>query len=230
MNDRCSISVIIPVYNTERYLAEAIGSVLIQCLRPAEIIVVDDGSTDETLRVAKKFEPGVSIISQPNKGVGAARNAGTLAARGNFIAFLDADDKWTSNKLEIQLAYLVDHPGKDMVFGNVEQFISPELSKEKHGSLRQELEKMPGFIAGTMLIKRETFLRVGLFNENLTIGEFIDWFTRAKDNGLSYYMFEEILMKRRIHDANMGITKKDFKKDYTAILRETLARRRKAAE
>lgn len=230
MSDQNSISVVIPVYNTERYLAEAIGSVLNQTLAAEEIIIVDDGSTDSTMEVAKKFEPAVRIINQPNKGTGTARNRGVLAARGNYLAFLDADDKWTSDKLEVQLAFLQEHPGIDMVFGNVEQFISPELSEEKHGNLRRELEKMPGFSAGTMLVKRETFLRVGMFNENLTIGEFIDWFTRAKDMGLTFHMFEEIMMQRRIHDANMGITKKDFKKDYTAVLREALARRRKASE
>ncbi len=124
------ISVIIPVFNTEKYLAKAIESVLSQTLKPNEIIVVDDGSTDKSIEVARQFEPPVRIISQANKGVGSARNVGTQAASCDFLAFLDADDFWTENKLEIQLSYLENNPKTDMIFGYVEQFISPELSDE----------------------------------------------------------------------------------------------------
>jgi hypothetical protein len=123
-----------------------------------------------------------------------------------------------------------NYPGTDMVFGYVEQFISPELTDEHKSNLIPELEKMQGFLAGAMLIKKTTFLKVGFFNEKLELGEFIDWFSRAKDLGLTYEVLPEILLRRRIHDANMGIYKKHFKKDYTSILREAIARKRKANE
>ena len=224
------ISVIIPVFNTEKYLAEAIESVLSQTVKPAEIIVVNDGSTDKSADVARQFEPLVRLICQENKGVGAARNTGINNASGEFLAFLDADDLWTENKLEILHSYLQNNPGTDMVFGYVEQFVSPELPDEHKSNLKPELEKMQGFLAGAMLIKKTTFLKVGFFNEKLELGEFIDWFSRAKDLGLTYEVLPEILLRRRIHDANMGIYKKHFKKDYTSILREAIARKRKANE
>jgi hypothetical protein len=113
-----------------------------------------------------------------------------------------------------------------MVFGYVEQFISPELPDEHQNNLKPELEKMQGFVAGAMLIKKATFLKAGLFNEKLELGEFIDWFSRAKDLGLSFHVLEEILLKRRIHTSNMGIYKKQHLKDYTALLREAIARKR----
>jgi glycosyltransferase involved in cell wall biosynthesis len=220
------ISVIIPVFNTEKYLAEAIESVLSQTVKPAEIIVVDDGSTDNSAEVARQFEPLVRLICQENKGVGAARNIGINNASGEFLAFLDADDLWAENKLEIQLSYLQNNPATDMVFGYVEQFISPELPDEHKSNLKPELEKMQGFLAGAMLIKKTTFLKVGFFNEKLELGEFIDWFSRAKDLGLSFHVLDEIVLKRRIHTSNMGIYKKQHLKDYTALLREAIARKR----
>lgn len=225
MNNK--ISIIIPVFNTEKYLAEAIESVLSQTLKPTEIIVVDDGSTDKSVEIARQFEPLVRIISQANKGVGAARNVGIQETSGDFLAFLDADDFWTENKLEIQLSYLENNPKTDMVFGYVEQFISSELPDEHKSNLKSELDKMQGFVAGAMLIKKTTFLKAGFFNEKLELGEFIDWFSRAKDLGLTFQVLNEIVLKRRIHTSNMGIYKKQHLKDYTTLLRTALARKRK---
>lgn len=220
------ISVIIPVFNTEKYLAQAIQSVLDQTIQPDEIIIVDDGSTDKSLEVARKFRPLVKIILQENKGVGAARNTGNIAAAGDYLTFLDADDLWVENKIELQLNYLAGYPKTDMIFGFVHQFISPELPDEHKSNLNPELEKMQGFLAGAMLIKKTTFLKVGFFNEKLELGEFIDWFSRAKDLGLSFHVLDEIVLKRRIHTSNMGIYKKQHLKDYTTLLREAIARKR----
>src|SRR5436305_1029668 len=93
-NNQPMISVIIPVYNGERYLGEAIESVLAQSYHWLEIILVDDGSTDGSATVAKQFSPAVQVVRQPNLGAGAARNRGIALAQGEFLAFLDADDLW----------------------------------------------------------------------------------------------------------------------------------------
>ncbi len=85
---------------------------------------------------------------------------------------------------------------------------------------------MPGYVAGAMLICKETFLKVGLLNEKLELGEYIDWFSRAKDMGLKFHLSDAVVLKRRIHTSNMGIYKRQHLKDYTAILREALARKR----
>ena len=87
---------------------------------------------------------------------------------------------------------------------------------------------MPGFVAGTMLIKKETFHKVGMFSEKLHLGEFIDWFSRSQDLGLSYHLIPEILLKRRIHTNNMGSYKREHLKDYTSLLRDALARKRRS--
>ncbi|QYO66339.1 glycosyltransferase family 2 protein [Leptolyngbya sp. 7M] len=102
--DSCRISVVIPTYNYGRYIAEAIGSALGQSLAPAEIIVVDDGSADDTAAVVAGFGDAVKYIRQENAGVSAARNRGVAGSSGELIAFLDADDIWEPTKLEKQAA------------------------------------------------------------------------------------------------------------------------------
>lgn len=220
------ISVIIPVYNTEKYIAEAIESVLSQTHKPAEVIVADDGSTDDSVSVAKSFGEVVSIVHCEHRGAGAARNSGIQVAKHPFLAFLDADDLWVPEKLAWQVTIMETHPETDMVFGKVRQFISPELTAEKEHLFRKDLELMPGYVAGTLLIRKETFLNIGLFSETLRIGEFIEWYSRATDAGLAGIMAEDICLLRRIHDANTMITRKTAMKDYTSILREAIARKR----
>lgn len=220
------ISVVTPFYNPGNYLAEAIESILNQELRPGEIILVSDGADEESVKVARRYIPEVKLIFQENKGAGAARNTGIKESCGELLAFLDADDLWHSQKLKLQSAFLMSHPECDMVFCHAEQFISPELPPESKARLRNELIRMPGYVPGTMLIRKEAFLRIGLFNEQFRVGEFIDWYSKAISQGTAFHMMEEILLKRRIHNHNLGIHSRDKLADYTLILRQAIARRR----
>jgi glycosyltransferase involved in cell wall biosynthesis len=102
-----TVSVVIPAYNAEAYLREALDSVFAQTRPPDEVVVVDDGSTDRTSEVAASYGDRVRLLRQPNRGEAAARNAGVLAARGALIAFLDADDTWLPRYLESQLRVYV---------------------------------------------------------------------------------------------------------------------------
>jgi len=223
---KTTISVIIPVYNAEQYLAEAIESVLMQSVKPLEIIVVNDGSTDESEKVINTFKNDICYVSQENKGASEARNLGISKAKGSLLAFLDADDIWTVHKLELQLKALNSDPELDMVFGNVEQFVSPGLDVKERTRLRLELKTMPGYHCGSMLIKRESFQRVGPFNENLRLAEFIDWFSRAEEMKLNYKLLPQVVLKRRIHKTNQGLYNRHHMKDYTNVLKAALDRRR----
>jgi glycosyltransferase involved in cell wall biosynthesis len=226
MKENATISVIIPVYNGERYIAEAIESVLAQECPQIEIIAVDDGSTDRTAELLRSYA-NVRYLYQPREGVSAARNSGIKCSTGELFAFLDADDIWTKDKLKIQTSLLRANPGLDMVFGQVEQFYSPELEESLKGRINLIADKMPGYLPGAMLIKRNSFLRVGLFNDGFRIGEFIDWYLRAVDYGLKSSLVPEVVLKRRIHDANTGIKERDSRKDYLRVLKASLDRRRK---
>src|SRR5215471_18905764 len=121
MNSNPRVSVIIPVYNCEQYLAEAIQSALSQTGSTLEVIVVDDGSTDASAEVARSFGSRVRYCYQANAGIGAARNCGIAMAVGNLYAFLDADDRYVKGKLAKQIAVLEDDPSLDMVLGQVVQ-------------------------------------------------------------------------------------------------------------
>jgi len=206
------ISVIIPAYNAARHLSDAIASVRAQTLPAAEIIVVDDGSTDDTATIAAN--DNVRLIRQDNGGAAKARNTGVREAAGNQIAFLDADDVWRPEKLAQQWRLLSASPFPELVFGDVEQ----------------DGTRMAGIHAGAMLARRSAFQRAGYFDESLRTGEFLDWYSRAREAGISTAETGTVVFERRIHGANTMLTAKDPTRDYLRILKASLDRRRKAAE
>jgi len=225
------ISVIIPVYNREQYLAETIESVLSQTYRPLDIIIVDDGSTDGTADIAERFSGSVRYFFQPNSGCGAALNTGVERAEGDYLSFLGSDDLWTEEKLTLQMKVLDSAAEIDLVFAHVTHFYSPELGQHEREKFRCPTGKMPGYHAGTMLIRKEAYFHVGLFNASFQAGEFVDWYFRSRDKGLREVMLPNVLMKRRIHSSNLGILKRNTQTDntdmdYIRVLKAALDRRR----
>jgi glycosyltransferase involved in cell wall biosynthesis len=220
------ISVIIPVYNGDKYLSEAIKSVLSQTDFELEVIVVDDGSTDDTARIAKSFGTSVRYSYQMNAGPGAARNYGITLAQGEYFSFLDADDLWAAEKTKRQWLEFEARPELDMAFSHIENFYSPELTQTEKDRINIPVEVMPGHHAGTMLIKKAAFLAVGLFKNELRIGEFIDWYARAVELNLNSIMLPEVLVKRRMHKTNLGISHRDQRSGYVHVLKAALDRRR----
>lgn len=221
-----SITAVIPVYNGRLYLAEAIASVLRQTRPLEEIIVVDDGSEDGSGDVARKFGSAVRYFRQPRSGAGAARNLGVEKAAGKLLAFLDADDRWLPEKTERQLAVLAGDPGCDAVFGGVEEFYSPELHIPEQPAPRLANHVVPGYLPGTMLVRRSAFDRVGPFVTNLKVGEFIDWYGRAQEIGLRCRVIPDVVLRRRIHRTNTGIRERQALNQYARVLKGVLDRRR----
>jgi glycosyltransferase involved in cell wall biosynthesis len=150
-------------------------------------------------------------------------------ARGSFCAFLDADDLWVEDKLIRQIAVFGDKPHIDMVFGYTKLFHSPELSEQLKAKLDGAGQTMPGRIAGTLLIKRESFFRAGLFETGWCVGEFIDWYLKAIEKGLESYTLPEVVMQRRLHGGNMTLRERPAILDYVRILKASLDRRRAGA-
>jgi glycosyltransferase involved in cell wall biosynthesis len=223
------ISVIIPVYNAERYLAEAVESVLAQTYRPLEVIVIDDGSTDSSAAIIKKYALLVTYFYQPNAGSSAARNRGVRFSKGEYLAFLDADDLWVEDKLELQMRAFQQNPQTEAVFCHVRQFYSPDLSAELRARIVCHPSPMPGYLTGMMLIRKEAFLRYGEFESQWDIGEDLNWMVRAQDMGIKKILLPETLLLRRLHENNQGILLKDRHNQLTHILKASLDRRRQAA-
>ncbi len=229
MKNNSLVSVIIPVYNCERYLGDAIESALRQTYRPLDIIVVDDGSTDNSDPAARRFGPPVRYCSQTHAGIGAARNRGTEVARGRYLAFLDADDLWTEDKLALQTAAFDRDPGLHIALGHVRHFHSPDLPEAAKQKIHCPPEAMPGYSCSTMLVTREAFSRVGPFEVGWQVGEFIDWYARARQTGLKSILLPDVLLRRRLHAANQGIVRRQARTDYVRVVKAALDRRRNAA-
>lgn len=223
------ISVIIPVFNGEKYLGEAIESVLAQTDFKLDVVIVNDGSIDHTAKVIESFGSYIRSYDQANAGPGAARNLGITNAYGDYFAFLDADDLWMKEKIRRQWTAFENDPHLDIAFGHIQQFYSPELTPEEKNRINIPCEIMPGHHAGSMLIKKRSFLHVGLFKNELRIGEFIDWHARAMESNLKCIMLPDILMKRRIHRTNLGTYLRDQRSGYVHALKAALDRRRSKA-
>ncbi|VXD24263.1 glycosyltransferase family 2 protein [Planktothrix paucivesiculata] len=226
MENNFLVSVIIPVYNCEKYLAEAIESVLAQTYQPLEIIVVDDGSTDGSAEIAKRFGTTVQYCFQANSGTAAARNRGIELAKGDFFAFLDADDFWVEDKLTNQMAAFTNNPNLDVVYGQVQQFISPDLAENLKAKLQVSPKLVPGHIPSALLIKRDSFFQVGLFETQWKLAEFASWQVRVTELGLQTMMLPELVAKRRLHETNKGIKQREYQTEYLQILKVSLDRRR----
>ncbi len=224
-----NVSVVIPVHNGERYLAEAIHSVLAQAHPRTEIIVVDDGSTDNSATIALAFGPPVRLVKQANLGPAGARNAGVRQAVGDMLAFLDADDLWEPDKLARQIIALHANSTCEAVVGRVENFLSPELDETQRRSLTIAVQQGGDIHVGALLIRRVAFERVGYFNVRWRQCDFVDWWGRATQAGLSYAILPGLVLRRRLHGNNLTRLERTSRNEYVAMLHQHLARQRKVA-
>jgi glycosyltransferase involved in cell wall biosynthesis len=221
------ISVLMGVYNAAPYLAEAIDSILGQSYRPLELVVVDDGSDDGSAEVAKSYGDSIVYFRQENGGDAAARNTAVRLAKGEVLAFIDADDRSPPGRLALQWAVLAADPELDAVFGHVREFLSPELTGAGAGRIRQPWpEPMPWVGVMPMMIRREAFARVGPFAETLRLGSSVDWSARAVDLGLRSIMLPEVLVERRLHPGSLSLREQEARPQYLDVVKMALHRKR----
>ena len=197
------ISCIVPVFNGERYLGEALDSILSQTYRLLEIIIVDDGSTDETAAVIAEYGDQVRYLRQTNSGPWVAQNLGLSLAQGKFVAFLDADDLWHPEKLTRQMARFKKSPGLDICVTYVQNFWIPELREEEERFREHRLSKpLPGYVTPALLARLSCFDKIGLFNSTLQHAAAADWFMRAAEQRAVMEMLPDVLVYRRLHKTN----------------------------
>jgi glycosyltransferase involved in cell wall biosynthesis len=216
------LSVIIPVFNGEAYLADAVASVRSQGDSDLEIIVVDDGSTDGTARIARGLD--VRRIFQDNQGAAAARNRGLEAARADIVAFLDADDLWSSVKLRVQMPRLLGDPRLDAVSGHVQCVkVDPSASEARFVNVGVP-RLLPVF--GSLVARRRAFEAIGPLDESLRLGEDVDWFLRAREQGLRTAVVDEVVLYYRFHRRNTTRGRMPREVGYARAIKKILDRRR----
>jgi len=225
------VSVIIPVYNGEFYLAEALDSIFAQDYRSIEVIVVDDGSSDNTAAVARKYSQ-VHYLHQTNQGQPAARNTGLSHCKGDLIAFLDADDLWGPGKLTMQAAYLEAHPEAGCVMGRTKNFLQEGVDRPTWVEQSTLSDNSTAFHMGTLMAHRWVFEKIGNFNTSYSYGvDDLDWLIRLKESDIAIATMEDVQLLRRIHKHNMshnpeGHTIKTHGR--IRLLKEAIDRKRKA--
>ncbi|MFC1453521.1 glycosyltransferase family A protein, partial [Verrucomicrobiota bacterium] len=213
-------------YNEERFIAEAVESILAQNDPNLEILAVNDGSTDNSAQIVKGHGAKVQLIEQDNQGTSSALNHGIRRAEGEFLAFLDADDVWVDDKLAWQRREMRNNPELDVVLGQMQNFLSPDLPDSEKERLSCPQKPIVGNCPGTMLIRRDSFEKVGSFSSKWRVGEYLDWFIRARERHLKFAITPRVMMKRRIHRRNKGRLLPEAKIDYLSIIKESLDRRR----
>lgn len=221
-------SIIIPAYNQVQYLCQSVESALVQTYPHYEIIVVDDGSTDQTAVIAKSFKTQIRYIHQKNTGLAGARNTGIRAAKGNFIAFLDSDDIWLPEYLEAIQKLISQHPEASLFYccaqcidnegEKLPQQVGAPISGIKNKQdLYQALLRSNFLIPSTITIRRDVILNAGGFDQSLRYCEDIDlWLRIAKNHVFTGTDSCQVLY--RIHNASLSTNPKETQKTKLHII------------
>jgi glycosyltransferase involved in cell wall biosynthesis len=227
MPTNASVSCVIPVFNGERFLPEAIESVLAQARSDIEIIVVDDGSTDGTRDAAARFAKQVIYVRQDNAGPPSARNHGIRRASGDFVAFLDSDDLWYPQKTAIQLQRFEARPELVICTAHMQNFWSAEVEHEVSTLKDDRLTQIQPNLGSSFIARRSVFETIGLLDTAFKHRDIQELILRATDSGLATESLPDVLVKRRIHDANISRHRSDAGDlELVAIARARIARRR----
>lgn len=233
-----TLSVIIPFWNGARYLAEAIASVLDQGLDDIELILVDDGSDDESAQVAASFvttatslseAPRIRFYRKPHMGLAAARNFGVSVALSPLLLHLDHDDLLTPGSLSTRLNVFSTHPDLDIVTGMLSTFVSPEIPAEQAARYDVSGQPQQGGLPGASIVRAEFVEKVGPQDTRLPHSSDLDWMIRAREAGARSLVIPELVLRRRIHGRNLSLISSGAE-NRLQILRAALKRRRLSQE
>jgi len=227
------ISIVMPVFNGESFLAEAIESVLAQSYQNFELIVVDDGSTDLSAHIVQSFRAQstkIQLLKQVNQGVTAARNRGILAGTGSYVAFLDQDDVWMPTALHYHLEANDEDPNLGYTLSHLECFLAENCQLPAWFGIQSVGVPQVGYMPGTLMAKRVVFDELGLFEQQYTVSSDADWFARAHDSKVKIGIVSQVTLRRRIHHQNQSANSALIQGELFRLLCESIKRKRKLNE
>lgn len=219
------VSIVIPVYNGERFITRALSSVLEQSYRPIEIIVVDDGSTDDSPNICQAV-PEARYTRQSNAGVASARNHGIRLSKGRYIAFLDQDDEWLPQKLEVQVGLLEQNKEYGFTIARQQIVFLDNVPRPPWLPENVDENELDAYLPGTMVARRELFEIVGMFDSSYVNASDTDWVMRAHDRGACHAIVPQVLLIRRVHANNASHELHRTSREVLRVLRERIRRRR----
>lgn len=219
------VSVIVPIYNGARFVADAIATIDAQNHTPVEIILVDDGSTDETRQIVAGYGDRVQYVYQENQGPAAARNRGLSVAKGDYITFLDVDDQWPGDKFQRQIAAFVAQPQLEIVNGYV-QMLQLTETVDGQASFQPRYSPVVSFNLGSALFRRRVFDQVGQFDASQIHSEDVDWFTKARELQVPMAVLETVTLLYRKHETNLTHDRQENIKAFMQVLHRSIQRRK----
>jgi len=220
-----AVSVILVVRNGADIIGQALASVGRSVNQPLEILVVDGGSTDNTVEVARTF-PGVRVLPQRSEGTGGAYNEGVAEARGDLVAFISHDDEWLPGKLDRQVAFMMERPELLLSVTHVQHYLEP--GEEPPRGFRTELlaKPVPGMLMETLMARPVLFEEVGGFDPSFEVGEDTDWFARVKDAGIEVGVLPATLTRKRVHTSNASLNSPRTNALLLKAMRQSIRRKR----
>lgn len=218
-----AVAVVIPVRDGARHLPGAIASVRAQTLPAAELVVVDDGSSDDTVAVAEAL--GVRCVRRPGGGAAAARNTGVRATTAPVVAFLDCDDRWHPTKLEMQVAVLESDAELGWVSARGRVRFATGLERVPWAPGLADGDELPGALGSTLVVRRAVFDRLGGFDEGYQASEDLEWLLRSRDAGIRDVELPA-LADVHLHGANSTLDRRAQERHTLRALQASIARRR----
>lgn len=221
------VSVILPVKNGARFVGEALESVLSQDYRPMDVTVVDADSTDGTRSIVEDLaDVGVRLVDQAGTGIAAAWNQGIDETTGPILAFISSDDRWLPGKLTRQVGVLTDEPEVGYTIGHFRYFLQPDCDVPATFNRALLGIDLMGRIMETLVARRGVFDAVGRFDPSLRTAEDVDWYARAKDLAVPMRVVDDVILEKRIHDANISTAGAQNMPHLMEALRRSIQRRR----
>ncbi len=219
------ISVVMATLNADRFLRTALDSIASQTLAVDELVIADGGSTDQTLQIARRH-PFARIVQQSGKGLPDAWNSALAHCTGDVVAFLDSDDMWTADKIELQVRHLEENWAIEAVVGHVQFFLEEGAACPRNFKPELLNGTYPAPMPGALLIRRSACDKVGLFDTRFPIACDIDWFARLRDLQIRIATLPNLFIRKRVHQSNLSLAP-SFQPGYQRELAQLLFEKRR---